>query len=153
MYEGLDRGLVEEPDVARGLPRLDSHHHELGVYEPEAVYDDLALDGLDGVDDEGYGPWVEGLERRLGIDVGPRQPAPEAWVGVVPADHHLWPPGLLQHVQHFGLEYGIDGLHANSRTALRHGKDVDANNGEIIDCREGVVGGGMSEGDFRLYYG
>ena len=142
VYEGLDGGFVEESDVARGLPGLDTHHHELGVYKPEAVYDDLALDGLDGVHHKGHCSGVEGLKRRLRINISPRKPAPKAWMGVIPADDHLGPSGLLQHVQHLCLEHRIDSLNTNSSTTLRHREDVDANNGEVIDC-VCIWGGGV----------
>ena len=48
-------------------------------------------------------PVREGLEALLRVDVDPGEPAAEAGVGVVPADHHLRPAGLLQHVQHLRL--------------------------------------------------
>jgi hypothetical protein len=40
--------------------------------------DDLAFDGLNGVDDDGNGTWCQLLERLLCIDIDRRQPAAEA---------------------------------------------------------------------------
>lgn len=44
---------------------------------------------------------------------------------VVPPNHHLWSTGLLEHVQHLGLENVVDGFDRDGCTGLRHGKDVD----------------------------
>ena len=46
-------------------------------------------------------------------------------MGVVPADDHLGPSGLLQHVEHLGLEDGVDGFNADAGSGLRHGEHVD----------------------------
>ena len=58
MYQGLDTRLVQMTDVGGGLPRLLVEQHQLGVDRPESVDDDLALDGLDGVDHHGHGTLV-----------------------------------------------------------------------------------------------
>jgi hypothetical protein len=76
--ERLDRGLVEVADVGRRLAGLVAHHERLRVNEAEGVDDDLALDRLDGVDDDGDGAGRELLERLLRVDVDRRQPAAEA---------------------------------------------------------------------------
>ena len=60
--EGLDAGLVYVADVARRLARLLAGEHGVRVDEAEGVDDDFALDGLDGVDDDGDGAGVELLE-------------------------------------------------------------------------------------------
>ena len=57
-------------DVAGGLAGLLPQHHELRVDQAEAVDDDLALDALDGIDDQGDGAGVERLEAGLRVDVG-----------------------------------------------------------------------------------
>jgi hypothetical protein len=75
--EGLDRGLVEVTDVGGGLAGLVAHHEGLRVDEAEGIDDDLALDGLDGVDYDGDGAGRELLERLLGVDIDRRQPAAE----------------------------------------------------------------------------
>jgi hypothetical protein len=75
--EGLDGGLVEVADVGGGLAGLVAHHERLRVDEAEGVDDDLALDGLDGVDDDGDGARCQLLERLLCVDVDRRQPAAE----------------------------------------------------------------------------
>ena len=51
----------------------------------------LALDALDGVDDDGHSTLVQRLEALLRVYVHARQPAPEARVTVIPAHHHLRP--------------------------------------------------------------
>jgi hypothetical protein len=57
-----------------------AHHEGLRVDEAESVDDDLALDRLDGVDDDGDGAGRELLKRLLGVDVNRRQPAAKAWM-------------------------------------------------------------------------
>ena len=67
--QGLDRRLLQVPDVGRRLARLDAHHDLLRVDGPERVDDDLALDRLDRVDDDGDRAGVqllEGLRREGG---------------------------------------------------------------------------------------
>mmetsp|Transcript_31889 Transcript_31889/g.93710 ORF Transcript_31889/g.93710 Transcript_31889/m.93710 type:complete len:331 (+) Transcript_31889:2125-3117(+) len=131
--EGLDRRLVQMADVAGRLAGLLAEHHELRIDEAEAVDDDLALDGLDGIDDEGDGAGIQGLEAGLGVDVGRAQPAAEAGMGVVPTHHHLTAAGLLQHVEHLGLVDGIDGLDADAGARLGHAEHVDAVDGVVVD--------------------
>ena len=62
MDERLDRGLVEVTDVGSGLAGLMAHHESLRVDEAEGIDDNLALDGLDGVDYDGHGAGCELLE-------------------------------------------------------------------------------------------
>ena len=64
--ERLDRRLVDVPDIGRRLPRLPSAHNSLGVDQPKRVNHDLALDGLDWVNNHTHGAGVEGLERLYG---------------------------------------------------------------------------------------
>jgi hypothetical protein len=49
----------------------------LRVDEAESVDDDLALDGLDRVDDYSDGARCELLERLLRVDINAREPAAE----------------------------------------------------------------------------
>jgi hypothetical protein len=49
----------------------------LWVDEAEGVNDYLALDGLDGIDDDGHGARSELFEGLLGVDVDAGQPAAE----------------------------------------------------------------------------
>ena len=133
MNQGLDGRFVQMSDVAGRLAGFLAEHHELGVDEAEAIDDDLALDGLDGIDDEGDGAGIERLEGGLGVDVGRAQPAAEAGVGVVPAHHHLPPAGLLEHVEHLGLVDGIDGLDAHRRTRLGHAEHIHTIDGVVVD--------------------
>lgn len=72
--------------VTCALTRLLTKHERLGVDEAEGVNDDLALDGLDGVDDDGDGARGQLLERLLGVDIDGGKPASETRMGVVPAD-------------------------------------------------------------------
>ena len=87
--EGLDGGFVEVPQVGGRLPGLVAHHERLRVDEAEGVDDDFALDGLDGVDDDGDGARGQLLEGLLRVDVDRGEPAAEARVGVVPAYYGL----------------------------------------------------------------
>mmetsp|Transcript_46170 Transcript_46170/g.143021 ORF Transcript_46170/g.143021 Transcript_46170/m.143021 type:complete len:272 (+) Transcript_46170:250-1065(+) len=131
--ERRDRRLVEVPDVGGRLAGLLAKHQHLVVDEPEAVDDDLTLDGLYRVHHDPHGPGVQLLEALLGVDVGAREPAAEAGVGVVPAHDHLRSPRLLQHVQHLGLEDGVHGLDADAVPGLRHGEDVHYPDSVVID--------------------
>ena len=64
-------------DVGCGLPGFLSEHEGLRVDEAESVDDDLALDGLDGVDDHSDSAGCELLERLLRVDINAREPATE----------------------------------------------------------------------------
>ena len=44
---------------------------------------------------------------------------------MVPANDGLWPPCLLEHVHHVGLEDVVDGLDGDCRPGLWHGKYVN----------------------------
>ena len=61
--ERLDRGLVDVPDVGRRLSWFEPLQDHRRIDQPERVDDDLALHGLDRVDDDGDGAAVELLER------------------------------------------------------------------------------------------
>ena len=75
--QSLDRGLVEVSNVRRCLPGFLSEHECLRVDKTEGVDDDLALDGLDRVDDHSDGAGCELLERLLRVDINAREPAAE----------------------------------------------------------------------------
>ena len=81
--------------VGWGLAGLVAHHEGLRVYEAEGVDDDFALDGLDGVDDDGDGAGGELLEGLLGVDVDGGEPAAETGMRVVPAYDCLLPAVTL----------------------------------------------------------
>lgn len=121
MDECLYAGLVEMAQVGGGLAGFLPEHEGMWVDEAERVDNDLALYGLDGVDDDGDGARSELFEGLLGVDVDGREPAAETWMGMVPADYSLGsvrcqyrprivlgcvfsPSGLLQHVHHLGLK-------------------------------------------------
>ncbi len=89
--ERLDGRLVQVAHVRRRLPRLLAHDERVRADEAKGVDDDLALDRLDRVDDDGDGARRQLLKRLLRVDVDGRQPAAEARVRVVPADDGLGP--------------------------------------------------------------
>lgn len=60
--QGLDRRLVQVADVGRGLTGFLAEHEGLWVDEAEGIDDDLALYGLDGIDDNGDGARSELFE-------------------------------------------------------------------------------------------
>lgn len=78
MDESLNRWLVQVTQVGCSLARLLTQHEGLWVDEAEGVDDNLALDGLDGVNDNGDGTRGELLEGLLCVDIDRRQPAAEA---------------------------------------------------------------------------
>lgn len=55
--------------VTRALPGLLTKHKGLGVDQAEGVNDNLALDGLNGVDDNGDSTRGKLLEGLLGVDI------------------------------------------------------------------------------------
>ena len=69
------------------MPGFLAHHEGLRGDETEGVDDNFAFDGLDGIDDYGDGAGSELLEGLLGVDIDGREPAAEAWVGMVPANY------------------------------------------------------------------
>lgn len=71
------------------LSRLLTQHQRLRVDETEGVNDDLSLDGLYGIDDDGDSAGCQLLERLLGVDIDRGEPATETRVRVVPADNRL----------------------------------------------------------------
>lgn len=105
VYERLNGRLLQMAEIGRGLTRLVAEHHRVGVDEPKGVDDDLALHALYGIDHDGHGSFGQRLETLLRVDVHARQPAAEARMRVVPADDHLGPARLLQHVQHLRLKH------------------------------------------------
>lgn len=62
------------------MSRFLPEHEGLWVDEAESVDDDLALDGLDGIDHDGDGTRGELLEGLLGVNVDGREPAAETWM-------------------------------------------------------------------------
>lgn len=86
VYQGLDGGLIEVAEVRGCLAGFLAEHEGLRVDEAERIDDDFALNGLDGVDDDGDGTGGEVFEGLLGIDIDAREPTSESGMGVVPAD-------------------------------------------------------------------
>jgi hypothetical protein len=64
-----------------------TQHQKLGVDETESIDDDLALDGLDRVNDDGDCTGVQLLEGLLSVDINRRQPATETRMRVVPSNY------------------------------------------------------------------
>lgn len=89
MDKGLNGRLVEVTDVGCGLARFLAKHERLRVDEAEGIDDDLALDRLDRVDDDGDGARGELLKRLLRVDIDTGQPAAESGMRVIPADDSL----------------------------------------------------------------
>lgn len=89
--QSLDGGLVQMTQVGGCLAGLLAHDNGLGLDETESINNDLALYGLNRVDDDGDGTGSELLEGLLSVNVDRRQPAAETRMRVVPADNGLWP--------------------------------------------------------------
>ena len=90
MDECLDGRLVEVADIGSRLAWLLASHEGLWVDETESVDDDLSLYGLNRINYDGDGSWVELLERLLGVDIDRREPASEPWMRVVPSNDGFW---------------------------------------------------------------
>lgn len=85
--KSLYRRLVEVTQVGCALSRLLTEHQRLWVDESEGIDNDLAFDGLYGIDNDGDCAGCQLLEGLLGIDVDRGEPAAEARMGMVPADY------------------------------------------------------------------
>lgn len=149
--KSLDGGLVEMTQVGCRLAGLLAVDQGLWVDEAEGINDNLALDGLDGVDNNGDGAGVELLEGLLCVDIDGRQPAAKTGMGMVPAYYGFRskcssqlivvtgrigmdePPGLPQHIHHLCLEHWVDGLNTDTSSALGHRKHIHHANCEVID--------------------
>lgn len=88
--EGLNGRLVQMTQVGCCLAGLLAHDDGLWLDETEGINDDLALDGLDGVDDHGNGAGSELFKGLLSVDIDGRKPAAETRMRVVPANNGLW---------------------------------------------------------------
>ena len=88
--KGLDGGLVQVTQVGGALSGFLTQHQRLGVDESESVNDDLSLDGLYRIYNDGDSAGGQLLEGLLGVDIDGGKPASETRVGVVPADNGLW---------------------------------------------------------------
>lgn len=89
--QSLNRRFVEMAQIGCGLARLLTKHQGLWVDEAESVDDNLTLNGLDRIDDNGDSTRSELFEGLLGVDIDTGQPATETRMGVVPADNRFWP--------------------------------------------------------------
>lgn len=77
MDKCLNRGLVQVAKVGRALSGLLTQHEGLRVDQTEGIDDNLALDGLNGIDDNGDSAGCQLLEGLLRVDIDRRQPATE----------------------------------------------------------------------------
>lgn len=126
MYQSLDTRLVQVPDITRRLTRLLPTHDRMRIDRSERINHDFSPDRLNRINHDRHRARVELLERLLCVDVDITEPASEPGVGVVPADDHFRAAGLFEHVEHFCLEYVVDGFDGDRGTGLGHGEDVDA---------------------------
>uniref|UniRef100_A0A915IMT9 Uncharacterized protein n=1 Tax=Romanomermis culicivorax TaxID=13658 RepID=A0A915IMT9_ROMCU len=69
---------------------------------------------LNRIDDDGDGSIGQRFKTLLRIDIDAGQPTTETRVTMVPTDNHFRASRLFQHIQHFGLENGIDGFDADA---------------------------------------
>lgn len=74
----------------------------------------LTLNRLYGIHHHRHSTFRKCLKALLGVDVHSREPTTKARVRVVPANHHLWSPNLLQHIQHLGLKHRVHCLHRHT---------------------------------------
>lgn len=88
--EGLNGRLVQMTQVGCCLAGLLAHDDGLWLDKTEGINDDLALDGLDGVDDHGNGAGSKLFKGLLSVDINGRKPAAETRMRVVPANNGLW---------------------------------------------------------------
>uniref|UniRef100_A0A7S0CMA4 Uncharacterized protein n=1 Tax=Proboscia inermis TaxID=420281 RepID=A0A7S0CMA4_9STRA len=128
----LNARFVQMPDVAGGLSWFLPQHHQLRIDQSKTINHNFPLDALNRIHHQRHGPRIQRFERILGINIHPTQPAPEPRVGMIPPHHHLRPPRLFQHIQHFGLEYRVHRFDAHAGAGLGHGEDIDAVDGVIV---------------------
>merc|ERR1712228_570999 len=52
---------------------------------------------------------------------------------MVPSNNHFRSSSLTQHIQHFSLEYWINGLNRNTRTRLWHCENIGYSHSKVIN--------------------
>lgn len=87
--ERLNGRLVQVTQVRRALAWLLSKHKRLWIDKSEGIDDNLALDGLDGVNNHGNGSRCQLFEGLLCVDIYGGKPATETRMGMVPANNSL----------------------------------------------------------------
>ena len=87
--KGLNRRLIQVTQVGSTLAWLLPEHKRLRVDKSEGIDDDLALDGLDGVNYDGNSSRCQLFERLLRININRGKPATETRMGMVPANDSL----------------------------------------------------------------
>lgn len=106
--DGHVAGSRKMSNMRGGLPGLSTGHLCLVVNQPESVDDHVALHRLSGVQNDGYRPWVEHLERLLGLAISSREPGSETWMGMIPANGGLFLADLLHHIHELLLIHGVN---------------------------------------------
>ena len=69
MNEGLDGRLVEMTQVRCALTRFLTKHKRLRVDESESIDDNLSLDGLNGINNNGNSSRCQLFEGLLCVDI------------------------------------------------------------------------------------
>lgn len=69
VYEGLDGRLVEMTQVRCALTRFLTKHKRLRVDESESIDDNLSLDGLNGINNNGNSSRCQLFEGLLCVDI------------------------------------------------------------------------------------
>jgi len=87
--ECLDGRLVQVTQVRSALTWFLPKHKRLWVDESEGIDDNFALDGLDGVNNDGNSSRSQLFEGLLCIDIDRGKPTAESRMGMVPANNSL----------------------------------------------------------------
>ena len=87
--ERLNGRFVQVTQVRCALTWLLSKHERLWVDESEGINDNLALDGLDGVNNNGNGSRCQLFKGLLCIDINRRKPATKTRMRMVPSNNSL----------------------------------------------------------------
>jgi len=130
--KGHETRLLNMPNIGRSLPGLKTLHDHSGLNRSESIDDNLALDGLNRVDDDTDRLRIQHLLRLLRLHISARQPASKPGMRVVPPNADLVPPDLLHHVHEFLLVHWIHSLNTNSGSTLRHGEYIDDTDGVVV---------------------
>ncbi len=111
MNQCLDTRLIQMSNVRSGLSSFLSSHDLMRIDGSECVDDDFTTNGLDGVDDDGYGAGVELFEGLRGggmaglvevnvtgrdgdayllsVDINVGEPTSESRMRMIPTNDHL----------------------------------------------------------------
>lgn len=112
------------PNVWGGLSRFNSHHNNLGIDTSESVNDNLALNRLNWINDNGNSSRIQHFLTFLSLDISAWEPWSKTWMRVIPSHAHLISSYLFHHVHKLLLENGVDWLNTDSCTFLRHWEHI-----------------------------